>query len=145
MSDTPVIVNVNVGQPAAMRIERKTGCLVQLLYFLFIGWWLGALAVLLAYACFALVILIPIGVSIVNHVPYLMALRQPPLVITPWGEAKVEQYNFFLRAIWFVVAGLWITAAWMVLAYLLCLTIIGMPIGFWMFDRAPALLTLHRS
>ena len=140
-----VVVNVNVGQPGPMVVHRKTGCLLQLIYFLFIGWWLGAAAVILAYLLFALVLTIPLGVMIINRIPYLMALREPPVVVTPWGQAQVQQHNMLIRIIWFVLLGLWLTLAWMVVAYLFCLTIIGMPIGFWMFDHAPALLTLHRS
>ncbi len=135
------------GNPSmpTVEVQRQPGCLIQLLYFVFIGWWLGALAAVVAYLCFALVLTIPFGVMIINRIPFLMALRQPPVLITPWGEAKTPQYNIILRALWFVVIGLWLTAIWMVVAYVLCLTIIGMPLGFWMFDRAPALLTLHRS
>lgn len=141
-----VNVTVNVAGPGPVNVQRKTGCLLQLIYFLFIGWWLGALAVVLAYFLFALVITIPLGVKIINRIPYLMALREPPQQLTIWGqELKVQQRPFLLRALWFVIVGLWLTLLWMVLAYLLCLTLIGMPLGFWMFDRAPALLTLHRD
>jgi uncharacterized membrane protein YccF (DUF307 family) len=144
MSDQNVIVNVNLGAPV-MQVHRQPGCLIQLLYFCFIGCWLGGLAVGLAYLLFALVITIPLGVKIINRIPYLMALRQPPLAVTPWGEVKVQQHNILLRAVWFVFVGFSLTAIWMSLAYLLCITIIGMPAGFWMFDRAPALLTLRKS
>ncbi len=146
MPDSPVVVNVNVDGPAGpVRVARKTGRLTQLLWFLFIGWWLGALAVVAAYLCFALVITIPVGVSIVNNIPKLIAQRQPPITVSYWGQVQTPQHNIILRAIWFIVLGLLLTAAWMSIAYALCLTIIGMPIGFWMFDRAPALLTLHRN
>lgn len=57
----------------------------------------------------------------------------------------VRQQPFLLRAEWFLVLGWWLSAVWMVLAYALRLTIIGMPIWFWMFDRALALLTLHNA
>ena len=148
MADRPIIVNVNVGSGGTampVKVQRRTGWLVQLLYFVLIGWWLGALAVCLAYALFALVVTIPLGISIVNRIPYLIALREPPALLTPWGAVTVQQRNFLLRAIWFFLIGLEVTAVWMSVAYLLSLTIIGMPIGFWMFDRAPALLTLRRS
>lgn len=112
---------------------------------MFIGWWLGLLAMIAAYVCFILIITIPVGVSIVNRIPYLMALREPPVVMTPWGQIAVPQRSFLLRAIWFFLAGIWITAVWMIAAYILSLTIIGMPVGFWMFDKAPELLTLRRS
>lgn len=139
----PVNININLGAP--IQLQRKTGCLLQLIYFVFIGWWLGALAVCVAYLLFALVITIPLGVKIINRIPYLIALREPPVLITPWGAATVQQRSLLIRIIWFIVVGFWFAALWMSVAYLLCLTIIGMPLGFWMFDKAPAILTLHKS
>jgi uncharacterized membrane protein YccF (DUF307 family) len=98
MPDQNVTVNVNLGMPS-MQVRHQPGCLMQLLYFMFIGWWLGALAVVLAYLCFGFIITIPFGVMIINKIPYLMALREVPRVITPWGEVKAQQHNIILRAI----------------------------------------------
>ncbi len=149
MGNQPANVNVNVnvgpGYSGPVQVRRQTGCLMQVIYFLFIGWWLGALAVSLAYFLFALVITIPLGVAIINRIPYLMALREPPQLLTPWGVVQVQQHPMLLRAIWFLLVGLWLALFWMSLAYMLCLTIIVVPIGFWMFDKTPALLTLHRE
>lgn len=146
MPTTPVVnVNINTGMGTPVPVQRKTGCLLQLIYFVFIGWWLGALAVILAYLCFVLVVTFPLGVKLINRISYTIALREPPVVLSPWGEVSVRQRPFLLRAIWFIVVGFWFTAAWMIVAYVLCLTIIGMPLGFWMFDRSPALLTLHKA
>jgi uncharacterized membrane protein YccF (DUF307 family) len=50
-----------------------------------------------------------------------------------------------LRAIYFVLIGWWLSAVWMEMAYAICLTIIGLPIGLWMFDKVPALVSLRRS
>lgn len=148
MAHQPVVVNVTASPAGATmpaKVQRRTGWLLQFLYFALVGWWLGAVAVCLAYAFFALVITIPLGIGIINRIPYVMALREPPLALTPWGPVKVAQLPFLLRAVWFFVLGLELTAVWMVVAYALSLTIVGTPIGFWMFDRAPALLTLRRS
>lgn len=145
MADQPVNVTVNVGAPAPVAVQRKTGWLLQLVYFIFIGWWLGALAVVLAYALFALVLTIPLGVKIVNRISYLMALREPPQLLALYGTVAVAQRNILLRALWFLLVGWWLAALWMSLAYLLCLTILGMPVGFWMFDKTPGILTLRRS
>jgi uncharacterized membrane protein YccF (DUF307 family) len=57
---------------------------------------------------------------------------------------RVPQRNIVLRALYFVLIGWWLSAIWMELAYAVCLTIIGLPIGFWMFDKVPALVSLHR-
>jgi uncharacterized membrane protein YccF (DUF307 family) len=65
--------------------------------------------------------------------------------VTPYGPVQVQQHNILLRALWFVLVGWWLTALALALGYLLCVTIIGMPLGFLIFDSAPALLTLRRS
>jgi uncharacterized membrane protein YccF (DUF307 family) len=138
-----VSVNVNVVGPPPIIIRSQPGCLVQLIYFVFIGWWLGAMAVSLAYFLFLTVIGIPLGVMIINKIPYLMALRQTEPIISVAG-VNTPQHSLLIRAIWFLLVGWWLAAIWLSLAYLLACTIIGMPIGFWMFDRAPALLTLRQ-
>jgi uncharacterized membrane protein YccF (DUF307 family) len=151
------IVDKNIiKQEDAMSIERSTGtgipvvvrsqpgCLVQILYFIFIGWWLGALAVSLAYLLFLTIIGMPLGVIIINKIPYLMALRNTEPTISIAGQST-HQRNIFIRIIWFFLIGFWLTAVWLTIAYIFCGTIIGMPIGFWMFDKTPAILTLHKS
>jgi len=146
MSDQPVNVNVNIGTPGPVQVQHKTGCLLQLIYFIFIGWWLGGLAITVAYLLFIPVITIPIGVKIINRISYIMALRESPQQMTMWGQqVQVKQHNIILRTMWFIFIGLWVASLWMSVAYLLCLTIIGMPAGFWMFDRTSALLTLRKA
>lgn len=141
-----VVVNVNVASTPSptLVVRSQPGCLVQLVYFVFIGWWLGAIAVSLAYLLLLTVIGIPLGVMIINNVPYLMALRRTEPAISYLGS-RTEQHNFLVRALWFVFIGSWATFIWLGIAYLLCCTLIGMPIGFLMFDKAPMLLTLHRN
>ena len=39
----------------------------------------------------------------------------------------------------------WLSAFWMEVAYFFCLTLLGLPIGLWMFDKTPAVLTLGRQ
>lgn len=55
---------------------------------------------------------------------------------------KVKELPFILRAIWFFVLGWEITAVWIIIAWVLNATIIGLPIGLWMIDRVPQVLTL---
>ncbi len=131
--------------PPGMRVivRSQPGCLIQLLYFIFIGWWLGALAVILAYLLFLTIIGMPFGVMIINKIPYLIALRNTDPVISISGQ-KTGQINIIIRILWFLLLGWELTAVWLTIAYLLCDTIIGLPIGFWMFDKTPAILTLHK-
>jgi uncharacterized membrane protein YccF (DUF307 family) len=127
----------------AVIVKSQPGCLTQLLWFIFVGWWLGAFAILVAYAFFITILGIPIGVWILNKIPYIMALRQTVPVLQFPG-ITTKQINWFLRAMWFMAIGWWAAALWMWGAYSLSMTLLLMPIGFWMFDRAPMVLTLRR-
>jgi uncharacterized membrane protein YccF (DUF307 family) len=115
------------------------------LWFAFIGWWLGSFAVTAAYFMFVFIVTIPIGIAILNNIPLIMALRQPDRVITPYGEVSARQHNFLVRALWFIFVGWWLAAIALSVGYFLCMTIIGLPLGFVIFDMVPGLLTLRRS
>ena len=126
-------------------VKQGPGCLIQILWFVFIGWWLGSFAVGAAYIMFVFIITIPVGIAILNNIPKIMALREPPKLVTPYGAVEAPQYNILLRALWFVLVGWWLAAAVMTVAYALCMTIIGLPFGFLMFDWVPGILTLRRT
>ncbi len=136
--------HVNLSEQPTIVVRSQPGCLIQILYFAFIGWWLGALAITLAYLLMLTILGIPLGIMIINRIPYLIALRETAPIISYAGERPGQQ-PFGLRAIWFAFIGWWAAALWLSAAYAIALTIIGLPIGFWMFDRAPAVLTLHRG
>ena len=97
----------------------------------------------------AIVIGMPLAVMMLNRVPEVMALRgETELLVRNWNGhtvvTKVPQYNILLRALYFILVGWWASALWLELAYGLCMTIIGLPLGFWMFDRTPAVVSLRR-
>ncbi len=132
---------------------RNPGCLLQILWFAFIGVWLGQVWMVAAWILMITIIGIPFGIAMLNALPKVMALREPPrrvLVrkVPDYGlterDYEPQQVNFFLRAIYFLLIGWWLSALWMEAAYLLCLTVIGLPIGFWMFDRIPGILSLKQ-
>jgi uncharacterized membrane protein YccF (DUF307 family) len=135
-----------------VKTSRGPGCLLQLLWFVLVGWWAGQAAIAIAYVCFVTVIGIPIGIAILNNLPLIIALRpaSETLVIgqVPGGQAVVTtqpQLPLLVRAIWFILAGWWLTALWLEAAYFLCAIVIGLPLGFWMFDRTAAVLTLRQG
>ncbi|MGQ9554578.1 MAG: YccF domain-containing protein [Anaerolineae bacterium] len=134
--------------------RRNPGCLVQIIWFLLVGWWASQLWIAVAWLLMLTIIGIPFGVMMLNNLPKVIALRDPSssgvaviqrgrtTVITTGGQAP--QPNILLRAIYFVLIGWWLSAIWMELAYIVTATIIGMPLGFWMFDKVPALVSLRR-
>jgi uncharacterized membrane protein YccF (DUF307 family) len=133
--------------------RRSPGCLLQLLWFFFIGIWLGQIWMIVAWLLMLTIIGIPLGVAMLNMLPKVFALREPTQRVrvyrNPDGSlSEVEigrpQVNILLRALYFLLVGWWFSAIWMELAYLLTVTIIFLPVGFWMFDRIPAVLSLRR-
>jgi uncharacterized membrane protein YccF (DUF307 family) len=97
----------------------------------------------------ATIIGMPIAIKMLNRVPEVMALRgETELVLRNVGGriivTEVPQYNILLRALYFVLIGWWLSALWIEFAYALCATIIFLPVGFWMFDLVPAIVSLRR-
>lgn len=135
----------NNGNPPVVTVKQGPGCLIQILWFVFVGWWLGSFAVAAAYVMFLLVITIPVGIAILNNIPMIMALRQPDRLVTAYGEVAVRQHNFLLRALWFIFVGWWLAGIALAIGYALCMTFIGLPFGFVIFDMVPGMLTLRRS
>jgi uncharacterized membrane protein YccF (DUF307 family) len=132
--------------------KENPGCLIQVLWFALVGWWAGELWMAAAWFLMVTIVGAPIGVAMLNKLPQVIALRghRTGFEVTRVGDsvvtkrAPVPQRNILLRVIYFVLIGWWLCALWMEAAYALCLTIVGLPVGFWMFDQVPALLTLRR-
>ena len=139
----PTIIIVNNGGDGS-------NMLVRALWFLFIGWWLSGLAILVAYLACATVIGLPLGFAIFNRLPSIITLRsrtKKSSVEVKDGVAyitggKVPQYPMWARAIWFLFAGLWLGGIYLGVAWLLCVSIIGLPIGLVMLNRTGAVMTL---
>lgn len=126
--------------------QQRPGCLVQLLWFAFIGWWLGGAWVILAWVLMLTVIGLPVGAAMLNNVPQLMALRGRRLVTRDAsGQVRgMPELSLLLRVPYFLLIGWWLSALWLSVAYALCLSVIGLPLGFVMFDVAPAVVSLKR-
>jgi len=134
---------------ATIVAKKNPGCLIQLVWFALVGWWLGQAWVAVAWFFAATIIGMPLAVMMLNRVPEVMALRgETELLVRSWNGhtvvTEIPQYNILLRALYFILVGWWASALWLELAYALCMTIIGLPLGFWMFDRTPAIVSLRR-
>ena len=128
------------------------GCLVQALWFIFVGWWLGALVISLAWLLNVTIIGLPLGMALLNNIPKVLALQDPQTQIravssgrsTVVTEMDRPQIVFLIRALFFVLIGWWWSGIWLAVAYLLSATIILLPIGLQMFRMTPMMTTLRR-
>ena len=56
-----------------------------------------------------------------------------------------EELPLGIRALWFVFVGLWAGQIWLLVAWLLNLTLIGLPLGMWMLNQLPQVMTLRQQ
>ncbi|MBI5518298.1 MAG: YccF domain-containing protein [Deltaproteobacteria bacterium] len=117
--------------------------LLRTLYFLLIGWWLGILWGLVGYLCCVSLVLLPIGLLMLNRLPQVITLK--PVPVEPYTGSAPKEYPFWIRAVWFLFAG-WYLSGLLVSAGIVCsLTIVGIPLGLWCFNRIPLVLTLKQA
>jgi uncharacterized membrane protein YccF (DUF307 family) len=142
-----------VSQPVVvMPPASGPGLLVRALWFVFIGWWLSAWAILVAYVCCATIVGLPLGFMIFDRLPSIMTLRprtdrQTVEVrdgVTYVSGGTSEQFPLWARAIWFVFVGWWLGAIYLGIAWFLCVILITLPIGLLLFNRVGAVMTLLR-
>lgn len=137
MSGSPIIV-----QP------RGPNLLIRVLWFLFIGWWLGGLVSIVAWLLNLTIIGLPLGLWIINRLPTVITLRPQEQEWRLEGgvlRQGKQQRPFWARALYFIFIGWWLSGLWMALAYGLLISIIGSPLSFWMHERIGAVTTLYRS
>jgi uncharacterized membrane protein YccF (DUF307 family) len=122
--------------------------ILRVIWFVLVGWWLTGILSVAAWALNATIIGLPLGLWVINRLPLAATLRP----VSSWYRVDdgtlrpaVRQHPFVLRAIYFVLIGWWLSGLWMVVAYALLLTIIGMPAAFWMYGRIGAVTTLYRA
>ncbi len=130
----------------ALTQTNNPGCLIQIVYFLLIGWWLGGAWVIVAWVLMVTILGLPIGAAMLNSVPQVMALRGRRVVeVRADGAVRdAPEISLLLRVPYFLLVGWWASALWLSAAYALCMSVIGIPIGFLMFDLTPMIVSLKR-
>jgi uncharacterized membrane protein YccF (DUF307 family) len=89
-----------------------------------------------------------------NRLPSVLTLRSSNLhtAVTMYGNgmvtlrtAELQQADFLLRAVYFLLVGWWLGYMWALVGYICCFTLLLMSIGIMMLNRLPTVLTLrHR-
>jgi uncharacterized membrane protein YccF (DUF307 family) len=97
----------------------------NIIWFVFAGLWLAIGYAIAALFCFILIITIPFGVA---------SLRIAMFTLWPFGRVVVPKPNkgagsAIGNVIWFVIAGWWLTLMHIFTGILMCITIIGIPLG----------------
>jgi uncharacterized membrane protein YccF (DUF307 family) len=109
---------------------------LNILWLVLSGLWLAIGYVFLGVLLCVLIITIPFGIA---------CFRLAAFVLWPFGRAVVRKPDAgapstIANVIWFVLAGIWMAFAHVVLGILLCITIIGIPLGLGNFKLAAVAL-----
>jgi uncharacterized membrane protein YccF (DUF307 family) len=133
-------------QPVIVR-NSGPGLLIRALYFILFGLWFSGIWAAVAWVLCVTIIGLPFGLWMLNRLPQVSTLQpsRSDLVITNNGrvvEVGRPQQPFLLRALYFLLVGWWFSAIWIIVAWALCASIIGLVIGFWMLNRTAAVVSL---
>jgi uncharacterized membrane protein YccF (DUF307 family) len=115
--------------------------LVRALWFVSVGWWLTPVLVNAAWLLNATIILLPFGIKLINLVPTALTLAEPRSLD---ATGSANQPSLVVRAMYFVLIGWWLSWLWANIAVALSLTIVGIPVAIWMFNRLPYVTSLYR-
>lgn len=138
--------NHKVYQPA-----RQLPFLLRVIWFFLLGWELTGIWILIAWFLNVTIVGLPLGIWMLDRVPQVLTLKARPGGYMRDEENGRTQYHalpnppFLLRALYFIFIGWWFSLLWAGLGWLLCATIIGLPLGVLMLNKLPAVTTLHRS
>jgi uncharacterized membrane protein YccF (DUF307 family) len=116
--------------------------LLNIIWFVLAGLWVAIGYSLAALVCFILIVTIPFGIA---------SLRIAVFALWPFGKTVVTRDDAGLASglgnvLWFVVCGWWLALVYVVSGALLCLTIIGIPLGLANFKLIPvSLLPMGRE
>ena len=110
--------------------------ILNLIWFVLCGLWMAigyAVAGLLCFLLFFLVVTIPFGIA---------AFRIASYVLWPFGRTITPRREFGVgpligNVIWIVLFGWWLAIGHLVTGVLLCLTVIGIPLGLANFKIIP--------
>jgi uncharacterized membrane protein YccF (DUF307 family) len=110
--------------------------ILNVIWLIFCGLWMAICYVLAGLVCFVLIITIPFGIA---------AFRIAGYVLWPFGRTidrrpSAGVASMIGNVIWIVLFGWWLAIGHLVAGVMLCLTIIGFPLGLASFKIIPITL-----
>jgi uncharacterized membrane protein YccF (DUF307 family) len=110
--------------------------LLNIIWLVFAGFWMALGYALAAMICFILIITIPFGIA---------ALRIGVFALWPFGKTVIRRADAGIASgignvLWLLLCGWWLALMHLLTGVLLCLTIIGIPLGLGNFKLIPVSL-----
>ena len=111
--------------------------ILNVIWFVLAGVWMAIAYAIAALICFILIITIPFGIA---------SLRIAAFCLWPFGRVIVRRGDAGAGStigniIWIILAGWWLALGHLITGILLCITIIGIPLGLANFKLIPVTFT----
>lgn len=127
--------------------------LLRIIYFFLFGWWATGVWINVAWFLNATIIGLPLGLWMLNRVPMVLTLRPSKQMLVAqerregvvWQVEGLPQRPWPIRLIYFVLIGWWLSWLWANAAWIISATVIGLPLGIWLFNRLPGVTTLMQA
>lgn len=110
--------------------------LLNLIWLVLCGFWMAVGYAIAGIICCVLIVTIPFGIA---------SFRMANFALWPFGRTLVDRpgagaASVLGNLVWLVVAGWWLALGHLVTGLLLCVTIIGIPLGVANFKLIPVSL-----
>jgi uncharacterized membrane protein YccF (DUF307 family) len=107
--------------------------ILNIIWLVLCGWWMAILYFLAGIICFVLIITIPFGIA---------AWRIAGYVLWPFGRTTALRRDAGVGSVignilWIFLIGWWLALGHLTSGIMLCLTIIGIPLGLASFKLIP--------
>jgi uncharacterized membrane protein YccF (DUF307 family) len=138
---------------ATTEAKDGPGLPIRALWFVFVGWWLTGMVVSVAWLALITIIGLPLGIWLINRIPTVLTLRPRTSHVYAWTDgygrvqtstAALDQPPWWIRGLWFVLAGWWLSGLVMLLGYALVIPIVTIPLAIMVFNRVPFVASLYR-
>ena len=125
--------------------------LIRALWFVALGWWLSLFVTVGAILLQLTIIGIPAAVWIINRIPQVTTLKSSRALQVTEGRdlARIgfsdrRQIRWWIRAVYYVLVGWWAVSLWLLAAWVVGVTVLLLPLAFWMYGATGTIQTLRR-
>lgn len=136
-------------QPAmiARDLEEGPNIFIRLLWMIFIGWWLSGVFYFVGAILTLLIVTAPLGMIVIQKIGWAFSLyKESSATVITDGTTTIiiqkSQTSFIVRFLYFIFFGWWIGGIALGVAWLLGITILGLPLSFMLMNRLGKIMTL---
>lgn len=136
------------GNDSLRMADGSPSLVVRAIWFVCVGWWLAGTLLGVAWFLNLTIVGLPVGIKLINKVPKALSLKEFDTgdgdeFAMGSGGSGGDSPGLLVRGAYFVLVGWWLSFLWMGAAYVVSLSIVGLPIGIKMYNKLPYVVSLY--